>query len=334
VRILAAMALLACGCSSEPTAPQQPLPPLDYPLDDTLRLQHVQMKSTHNSYHLEKDGNSIEALAYTHAQLDVQLGAQGVRHFELDVRRNPEDGSFEVWHLPLVDDETRCFLFADCLAQLRAWSDAHRGHHAIVVQLELKDTFVGAGAPADAYFAAIDATIRSVWPDRVLTPDAVQGSAATLGEAVAGAGWPTLGATRQHVLFGLDDEGEWRDALVASTSGDLVFGDSSPGDAWAAYAVLNDPIADADAIAAALEANLLVRTRADSDVVEPMAGDTARRDAALASGAHFVSTDFPGPVDGIDYVVEIPEGTPSRCNPVTAPAECTSDAVEAPHRLQ
>jgi calcium-dependent phosphoinositide phospholipase C len=335
--VIACLAFVALGCSSEPTTPEQPLPSLEYPLDDTLRIGHLQVKSTHNSYHVEKEGNTLTALEYTHAPLTTQLEVQGVRHFELDLHRNPDDGSFEVWHLPVIDTETRCFHFVDCLAELRAWSDANRGHQPLVVQLELKDTFAGAGDPADAYLLAIDAAIRSVWPDRVLTPDDVQGGAATLGEAVAEKGWPTLGESRQKILFALDDEGEWRDALThggTSAAGRIIFPDSSPGDSYAAYAVLNDPVPDADAIGAALAANMIVRTRADSDTVEPRAGDTSRREAALASGAQFVSTDFPAPVEGFDYVMEIPGGTPSRCNPVTAPPECTNDAIESPERLK
>ena len=60
---------------------------------------------------------------------------------------------------------------------------------------------------------------------------------------------------------------------------------------------------------------------------------TTRREAALASGAHFVTTDFPGPVDAHDYVLEIPGGTPSRCNPVTASSDCAATALEDPARL-
>jgi hypothetical protein len=78
-----------------------------------------------------------------------------------------------------------------------------------------------------------------------------------------------------------------------------------------------------------------VRTRADGDNVEPFAGDTSKRDAALASGAQFVSTDYPVivpgvPMTGTPYVVDIPGGTPARCNPVTAPAACASTDIEDP----
>ena len=80
-----------------------------------------------------------------------------------------------------------------------------------------------------------------------------------------------------------------------------------------------------------VEAGYLVRTRADTDTEEARSGDTARRDAALASGAQFVSTDFPEPSLNpgfTDYFVEIPDGSPARCNPVRIVGGCRNDALE------
>ena len=70
--------------------------------------------------------------------------------------------------------------------------------------------------------------------------------------------------------------------------------------------------------------NILIRTRVDSGL-EYTEG---RLEVALASGAHALSSDLVDP-DG-EHVTRIPEGTPSRCNPVTAPPECTSEAIEDP----
>ena len=97
---------------------------------------------------------------------------------------------------------------------------------------------------------------------------------------------------------------------------------------------LNDPVGDAELIAAALAAGHLVRTRADSDGDQARSNDTAQRDAGLASGAHFLSTDFPIPYAETGYVVAMPGGTPSRCNPILAPAECTSEAIEDPRWIE
>lgn len=306
----------------------------DYPLDDVLRLNHLQAKGTHNSYHVEKEGNDIDAWRYTHAPLDVQVRSLGVRAVELDTRFDWSTEAFEVWHLPVVDDESTCRRFADCLAALESWSSSFPAHHPLLVQIEPKDV-PPAGSEED-YFARLEGEILSVFPrERIVTPDDVLGDAPTLREAIASRGWPTLGSVRGKVLFFVDDTGDFRRAYTRDErdlAGRLMFVDGKFEDpkGFDAVFVLNDPVSDADEIAEALAAGFLVRTRADADGVEPQAGDTTRRDAAIASGAHIVSTDFPAPVEGRSYSVELPGGTPSRCNPVTAPAECTSEAVEDP----
>ena len=54
----------------------------------------------------------------------------------------------------------------------------------------------------------------------------------------------------------------------------------------------------------------------------------AARDAALAGGAHFLSTDYyePSPYFDSPYAGALPDGRVARCNPVTAPSAC-SDAL-------
>lgn len=91
----------------------------------------------------------------------------------------------------------------------------------------------------------------------------------------------------------------------------------------------------ADGVRDLVTAGYLVRTRADANTDEARAGDTTRREAAFASGAHFVATDYEvaDPEINPDYVVKVPSGTPARCNPVTAPSGCRSRDVEDPRRL-
>ena len=97
----------------------------------------------------------------------------------------------------------------------------------------------------------------------------------------------------------------------------------------AAFTVVNDPVADGALIQELVEQGYLVRTRTDADTAEARTGDTTRREAAFASGAQIVSTDyeredprFPG------FVVALPGGGPARCNPVNAPPDC-DDALFA-----
>lgn len=315
------------GCSGETGngKPPEEIPPkFDYPQDDVLRLQHIQTKSTHNSYHIETAENTVEEWMYTHAPLDVQLGAQGVRHVEIDIRFNASLEILEVYHLPILDEQTTCRKFTDCLSVLKKWSDAHRAHHALVIQIEMKD--VVTADTAEMYFDELHKEIRSVWPDnRLFTPDELQGSEATLRDAVKKNGWPTLGEMRGQVFFTLNDSATNRKFYtknLTSLAGRILFAESLPNDPWAAIAILNDPLGDAAAIAEAIASNMLVRTFVD--------GTQEQRDAAMTNGVHFLTTDYPAPVDGMDYFFDLPGGTPSRCNPITAPASCTSEAIEDP----
>jgi len=336
--LCAAVALPSAGCGGaddgvpEKTTPP-PLPTFPYPLDDVLRLNHVQMKGTHNSYHIEPEGG-IEDWRYTHAPLDVQLASQGVRKVELDIHYNEAEGSFDVYHIGFLDEGTTCRRFTDCLKQMKTWSDTHAAHHTIFVQIEPKDGFIA--DTAEDYFKRFEAEVVSVWPkERIVTPDFVKGGAASIREAIATSGWPTLGEGRAKVLFFMDEKSEFREHYTRGgkdLDGRVMFASSDFGveRPYDAVFVLNDPIAEADAIAGALAGGFIVRTRADGDNKEALAGDTSKRDAALATGAQIISTDYPAPVAGVDYVVEIPGGAPSRCSAATAPAECSPEAIEDP----
>lgn len=329
------LALLpACG-SSEDSQDEGPKPKeFSYPRDQELALNQLQLKASHNSYHIAPEV-TLDALRYTHPPLTEQLEQHGTRGFELDTFFSTEKDEFEVFHLFALDEGTTCRRFVDCLSELRAWSKKNPGHHPLLVQIEPKSPLP---ADTETHFQKLEAEILSVWPrERIVTPDVVQGDAVTLRDAVVTNGWPKLGEVRGKILFFLDEAGPFREAYThggVDLVGRILFVNSVPDSAFEATYVLNDPVGDATEIADALSKNFVVRTRADSDNTEPFLGDTTRRDAALASGAQIVSTDYEAPVEGVDYVVEIPGGTPSRCNPVTAPAECVSEDIENPEFIQ
>ena len=67
-------------------------------------------------------------------------------------------------------------------------------------------------------------------------------------------------------------------------------------------------------------AGYLIRTRTDSPTGDARTGSTERREAAIASGAHYLSSDYyiEDPALGTGYVVVVED----RCNPVTAPPDC------------
>ena len=307
------------------------------------------------------------SMEYTHRPLDEQLGLLGVRQVELDVFADPAGGLFamplgpilvqgfpdpfkppllapglKVLHVQDIDFETRCLTFASCLQTLKAWSDANPGHLPLMVQVEAKDDPITIGPPLPwavpvpfgaAALDEIDSTIRSIFPDdRLITPDDVRGNRATLEKAVLKDGWPTLNESRGRLLFTLDNEDAKRDLYIAghpSLAGRVLFTSSPPGSPESAFVKVNDPVTNQAYISGLVAAGYIVRTRADADTVEARFGLTARRDAALASGAQFVSTDYPEPdPDFTPYFVDIPGGQVARCNPVLAPPGCDSAELE------
>lgn len=312
-------------------------------------------------------GAGEDQMEYQHAPLPEQFGSQKVRQIELDafldhsggLYANPmvraaagvgpydpvmNDPGIKVFHIQDVDYQTSCLTLVECLQQVKGWSDANPGHVPIAILMELKDDPLSVGsytfttpepwnAPA---MDELDADIRSVFsPDDLITPDDVRGSRSTLEEAVLNDGWPTLRESRGKVMFLMDNGGAKRAAYRAgghdSLQGRVLFTNSNPGQPDAAFVERNDPTDEAG-IAALVQAGYVVRSRADGDTLEARANDTTDRDAALRSGAQWVSTDYPVPGMAYGftspYYAEIPGGTVARCNPVNAPASCRSSVLD------
>jgi Phosphoinositide phospholipase C, Ca2+-dependent len=310
-------------------------------------------------------------LEYTHSPLDVQFDAEEVRQIELDVFADSAGGlydqrailpllglpadsgipeleqpGFKVFHIQEIDFETTCLTFVQCLRQVKLWSDAHPRHLPITILVELKDEpipdplqvgFVQPQLIGPAELDALDAEIRSVFPEQqLLTPDGVRGTQPTLESAILTDGWPTLGDARGKVMFLMDNAGRFRTDYLAghpNLDGRVLFTNSNPGEPDAAFVKRNDPLGpNAAEIQDLVRRGYLVRTRADADTVQARTGDTTQRDAALLSGAQFVSTDYPVPGRaapfGTDYFAQIPDGDPARCNPINTGTLCRDDALE------
>ena len=302
-------------------------------------------------------------LEYSHVPITEQLDEQEVRQIELDVFADPAGGlyagrlgldlvglpnvtppeleapGFKVLHIQDLDFNSTCLTFVACLEQVEAWSDANRGHLPIAILVELKDSSIGApfveplpigGAELDA----LDAEIRSVFSeDQMITPDDVRGSQPTLEAAVRAGGWPTLREAAGKVLFLMDNGGRYRDlyrAAAPSLEGRVLFTNSTPGDPDAAFVKVNESIGNVTTIQKLVADGYVVRTRSDEPTVEARTGDTTRRDAALASGAQWVSTDYPVPGSSpfSAYFAAIPDGSPARCNPVNTGPRCSSALLE------
>jgi hypothetical protein len=310
-------------------------------LDDELRLNQVQVLATHNSYHIQQDVPiaSPPTQQYTHPPLDQQLDL-GVRGFEIDVVNSP-DGQFPVVHTPVIDATSNCTPLAQCLQVTRTWSRAHPGHVPIFILVSPEDDPIDFVIdpqlrPFDAAgLDQLDALVRSTLGRQLITPDSVRGKAKTLRAAVTGRGWPTLGKTRGKIMVILNTGGPVRDVFRQghpSLEGRAMFVTSGERAASAAVIKLDTP--DEPRIQQLVRDGFIVRTRADADLVEARANDVTRRDLSLRSGAQIVSTDFEVAVPAIGgYVVQIPGGTPARCDPLNAPKNCRPSDVENPRQL-
>jgi hypothetical protein len=315
----------------------------------------------------QRNPRAAQTLDYSHPPLATQLDA-GARQLEIDVLNDPAGGryadpagrklaldakvtlapfdatplrgaGFKVLHVQDLDYRSHCATLTLCLTQVRAWSDAHPRHVPILIMMNLKKgpSSVPGGVSALPFdrdaFDRLDAEIRSVLPaTKLITPDDVQGSYPTLRDAVLAGNWPTLARARGRFLFAMDEAYEVGEAYRGgrkNLEGRVFFVNAPETSPVAAYLTINDPIKDAERIRKDVAAGFLVRTRADADTFEARSNDTKRREAAFASGAQYVSTDYMetraefGP-----YRVTLPEV--ARCNPVRLHDRCGTQAIGDP----
>lgn len=201
--VIAVCALL----SAQPARPSGGAPATCVPVtaataDECLRLNHLQVLGTHNSYHVEPPAEVLAALGdrgtglrYTHRPLAQQLSGLGIRKLEIDVYADPEGGryaepaalrlapslsagwpadalrapGFKVLHVHDVDVVSRCPTLRACLREVRDWSRAHPRHVPLMVMIELKDTplkepraDIGAVPPLPIDGAQLDALDREI----------------------------------------------------------------------------------------------------------------------------------------------------------------------------
>jgi hypothetical protein len=87
-----------------------------------------------------------------------------------------------------------------CLADMRAWHDAHPGHPPVLIKVELKDGFYDKD---DRGPDELDALLTEKLGDALFRPSDVTRDHATLDEAVGTDGWPSRDAMAGKFLFEL-----------------------------------------------------------------------------------------------------------------------------------
>ena len=363
--LLSVVLLMGCsdGSDSQPSVPGEDILMNQVQYLGTHNSYHIAPRDGLFDLLLDFVPDVAPTLDYTHIPLREQFDTQGIRQIELDIFDDPDGGLYanrpaltlleedpasgipeldepglKVLHVQEIDFETTCYTFVTCLTEIKDWSDAHPGHLPIMVLVEAKDEVIP--DPVDLGFVIplpfgadalnrIDEEIRSVFtPEQLVVPDDVRGDFATLEAAILTEGWPRLSQARGKIMFALDNGGDKRDTYIVghtSLEGRVLFTDSPPGTPEAAFMKRNNPLGNPGEIESLVEQGYMVRTRADGDTVQARSGDTTQRDAALNSGAHFISTDYPVPdLRFSDYKVRLPGDGIARCNPVS-PGNCVGD---------
>jgi len=145
------------------------------PLENDLRLNHIQVLGTHNSYKLKPHTELVTLLNrkmdgwsrnidYEHRPLSEQLNKFGIRQFELDVFADTAGGLFsepagallagdeefisademaepgmKVLHGQDLDYRTTCMTLISCITEIRDWSLANPSHLPLFILIEAKD---------------------------------------------------------------------------------------------------------------------------------------------------------------------------------------------------
>jgi hypothetical protein len=333
--------------------------PAQEPMATVVREQYPFYPGLAGDYRHKSLYEQLDRLGVRHIELDVNKDPDGGNFSERPLLATiGEDTAtgipeldlpgLKVLHVPQIDAESTCHRFTDCLAEIKRWSDEHPGHVPIIIMIEIKDTdFFNTATylPMTPWlvedYYTLDAEIRSVFPaEQLITPDDVRGNFATLNEAILTAGWPTLGETRGKVMFtncnctSPEPDRHRLDYEVGheNLEGRILFPNSAPGNPDSAVVHLEEPEASQEEIKRLVALGYFIRTRADANTKEALVNDISRRDAAFSSGSQYIATDFPEPSVTADpeYFVQIPDGTPARCNPVNAPSWCRPEDIENP----
>ncbi len=295
-------------------------------------------------------------LDYYHLPIHEQLDL-GLRGLEIDVLHDPAGGRYrnpvaltlvrnqgketmtydsldqlgkpglKVLHVPDIDFRTHCYRFVDCLLEVKKWSENHRDHLPVFITINPKES--GVDEPGfttvlpftSAVLDSLNQEIRSVFDDSMLiTPASVRGESASLREAILKQGWPELTACRGKVLFVLDAGKEVTDRYTAlPTTNKPMFVNVPEDHDDAAFLIMNNPVKQKADIMRLVKQGFMVRTRADADTREARATDYTRLPAAMASGAHLLSTDYYRAQLSPTGTFEITlNGKYEVCNPVTS----------------
>jgi Phosphoinositide phospholipase C, Ca2+-dependent len=287
----------------------------------SMTVEALQVAGTHNSYHQAPLIAFDASHAYTQKPLDQQL-AGGVRSLELDLHL-ASDGTFQIYHIAIIDPNSSCQTLEECLGIVATWSTAHPRHTPIFIWFELKDD-TGGSPITDA--VPVEAVILKVFARaRIMTPAWLRGSYASPRARLTAVGWPALDEARGMVMFSIITHDARTMAYShGGTSLDdrLMWVSAIPTEFAQPWAVITKDNEQPDVIASAHAAHILLGVNVCAINLTDDVCTTRLHDLG-AAGIHMLQDDLPFQIPGRSYWLKLPGGSPG-CNPVTAPLSCST----------
>jgi hypothetical protein len=267
-------------------------------------------------------------LDYAHEPLQIQLDSFHLRSFEIDIYADPKGGQFyyrkknnllgkpkaskkdafkqpgfKVMHIPDIDYNSHFYTFKQALLFFKEWSDAHPNHLPIYIMLECKEETLADNIKKLHFTKSIkftpelcddlDKEVKDIFGDslnKVITPDKIRGNYATLNEAVLAGNFPSIADAKGKIIFIVMESGNTYSQNHPSLKGRAMFVFSSPDKPECAFIKYDNPFDKG--ITEAIKKGYIVRTRADSPNNQNRSGDYTQQQAAFASGAQIISTDY------------------------------------------
>ncbi|KAF3352007.1 hypothetical protein VdG1_09461 [Verticillium dahliae VDG1] len=281
------------------------------------RMNQIQCIGSHNSYHLQPSPeelvtieqfipSSSRDLKYSQAALDIQLNYQSIRSLELDVYADPKGGHYAK---PLIRK----------LAKLPYDKDP-RWHERGTKVLHIADGDVHTTCVTLKHCLELVKGWSDAHRAHIPLPILIEFNESDPGLVLLG-GAKAIPWNDEKLLAGLDAE------IRAIFPADRL--------------IVPDDLRRGVGANLTLEDAVLQRGWPDLDSARgrvfflmdngPVNDTTGMRDAALASGAQVVSTDFQqygmSSPSGVDYAVRLEGGRAARCNPVVG-QQCVVDKLE------
>lgn len=273
-------------------------------LDDTTKLNEMQMLATHNSY--KKTGvplgrlfvglgdsfDEARALKYGYHQLTEQFES-GIRSMEFDLRLRKDQ--FMLTHVPLVDNSSVAPNFSLALEEIKLFSEHNPDHIPIIILLEIKSDWMILDHALQTIETEDLEKLNTLLVDQLgnhlFQPNEMIQTGLTLKETIQTTGWPSVTSLLGKVVFVLHpgsftDMYYQMDTTLQTLPMFIGIDSNNTTKDYASFVVHNDP--DIDAIKALVDDNFIVRTRIDSNLVF----EDQRYQDAISSGAQILTSDF------------------------------------------